>query len=200
MGTHPIFESDFDCLTDWLPCVSHNSRKKNERKIGCTLSSTEKPATEPQIMSESTGSEIQLDKVKKELENTEQKLPEKKENCDEKETEEEEDSFPELVTQAVDKSHQTKRRGTGFVFDESAEETEKQKKALQKSFESAKNEILEEEEEEEEEEKKDIDSAKEFSSSPIEEVPQSPNGNSTVSLTSSSKPSDSKSESESTSK
>lgn len=75
-----------------------NSRK-NSGKIGCTLSSTEKPATEPQIMSETTGSEIQLDEVKKELENTEQKLPEKKEDCAEEETEEEEDSFPELVTQ-----------------------------------------------------------------------------------------------------
>merc|ERR1712210_96039 len=113
--------------------------------------------TEPQIMSESTGSEIQLDKVKKELENTEQKLPEKKENCDEKETEEEEDSFPELVTQAVDKSHQTKRRGTGFVFDESAEETEKQKKALQKSFESAKKKILKEKKKKKKKKKKDID-------------------------------------------
>jgi hypothetical protein len=33
-----------------------------------------------------------------------------------------------VCLKAVDKTHQTKRRGTGFVFDESAEETEKQKK------------------------------------------------------------------------
>jgi len=49
-------------------------------------------------MSESTGSEIQLDEVKKELEKTEQKLPEKK-DCVEEEAQEEEDSFSELVPQ-----------------------------------------------------------------------------------------------------
>jgi len=30
MGTHPIFESDFDCLTDYL-----NGEEKAESGIGC---------------------------------------------------------------------------------------------------------------------------------------------------------------------
>merc|ERR1712037_229958 len=30
MGTHPIFESDFDCLTEWLP--QKNSKQKS--KVG----------------------------------------------------------------------------------------------------------------------------------------------------------------------
>merc|ERR1711935_318955 len=35
MGTHPIFESDFDCLTDWFCFKKKNSFKKRLKKTAC---------------------------------------------------------------------------------------------------------------------------------------------------------------------
>jgi len=32
MGTHPIFESDFDCLTDFMPIMSYHSRLVSKGK------------------------------------------------------------------------------------------------------------------------------------------------------------------------
>merc|ERR1712047_78919 len=33
MGTHPIFESDFDCLTDLLECLKLSTKPPKKRKI-----------------------------------------------------------------------------------------------------------------------------------------------------------------------
>merc|ERR1712113_146702 len=33
MGTHPIFESDFDCLTDKLKCTGHQDQQDHQQQL-----------------------------------------------------------------------------------------------------------------------------------------------------------------------
>merc|ERR1712130_64321 len=59
MGTHPIFESDFDCLTDWV-FISRIARASLHLRTDCKI---EIPM--PGIVSEMTEPELAKKKIKK---------------------------------------------------------------------------------------------------------------------------------------
>merc|ERR1711990_829276 len=61
MGTHPIFESDFDCLTEWVDLDHVRARKNQKKKIEEEIEADHEKKKEKDHVTETESDETEED-------------------------------------------------------------------------------------------------------------------------------------------